>query len=128
MPPTIRAPPTMRSSVPILPVPTLLATSTPTRDRGAEPASIHSASRACTVPSIRWRTAPNDLKTAPCRMSVPTATFALKPKSRIRIGVISEPPPIPVMPTSTPTSNPASENSHVTRALPGSDTRRTDGR
>ncbi len=47
---------------------------------------------------LRWRTAPNDLKTAPWRMSVPTATFALKPKSRIRIGVIRLPPPIPVMP------------------------------
>ena len=78
------------------------ATWTPTSDSGAEPASIHSARCACTVPSIRCRTAPNDLKIAPWRMSVPTATFGSKLKSRIRIGVISEPPPMPVMPTSTP--------------------------
>ena len=30
-----------------------------------EPSSIQSARCPCTVPSIRWRTAPNDLKTAP---------------------------------------------------------------
>ena len=34
---------------------------------------------------------------------MPTATFASKPKSRIRIGVIRLPPPIPVMPTRIPT-------------------------
>ena len=45
---------------------------------GAEPASIHSASRACTVPSMRCRAAPNDLKIAPWRMSVPTATFGVE--------------------------------------------------
>ena len=72
------------------------------------------------MPSIRWRAAPNDLKIAPWRMSVPTATFASKPKSRIRIGVIRLPPPIPVMPTRTPTSRPASENCQVMRALGGS--------
>ena len=91
------------------------ATWTPTSDSGAEPASIQSASRACTVPSIRCRAAPNDLKIAPWRMSVPTATFASKLNSRIRIGVISEPPPMPVMPTSTPTSRPGE------RELPGHD-------
>ena len=39
-----------------------LAIWTPTSESGAEPTSIHSASRACTLPSCRWRTAPNDLK------------------------------------------------------------------
>src|SRR5262245_38327494 len=92
------------------------ATWTPTSASGAEPASIQSARCTWTVPSIRCRTAPKDLKIAPWRMSVPTATLASKLKSRIRIGVISEPPPMPVMPTSTPTSSPASENSQVTRA------------
>ena len=105
--------------------PTLFATWTPTSESGAEPTSIQQASRAWTVPSIRWRTAPNDLKIAPWRMSVPTATFALKPKKRIRIGVIRLPPPMPVMPTSTPTRRPASENSQVMPAAAGSGRTRT---
>ena len=58
-------------------------------------------------------TAPKDLKIAPCRMSVPTAVFGSKPKIRISIGVISEPPPIPVMPTSVPTARPAITNCQV---------------
>ena len=64
-------------------------------------------SRALTVPSRRCRTAPNDLKIAPWRMSVPIAAAGLKSKKKMRIGVISEPPPIPVMPTSRPVMNPA---------------------
>src|SRR6266511_2970264 len=51
-----------------------------------DPRNIHAVRRACTVPSRRWRTAPNVLKTAPCRMSVPTAQVGLKPKKRTRIG------------------------------------------
>ena len=41
------------------------ASSTPTSDIGAEPRNIQNVIRACTVPSLRCRTAPNDLKTAP---------------------------------------------------------------
>ncbi len=107
------APPTSLLIVESVPSPKPLAICTPTSDSGAEPSSIQRASRACTVPSIRWRTAPKDLKTAPCRMSVPTATFASNPKSRMRIGVMSEPPPIPVMPTRIPTSRPASASCQV---------------
>ena len=70
------------------------------------------------MPSIRCRAAPNDLKIAPWRMSVPTATFASKPKNRIRIGVIRLPPPMPVMPTRTPTRSPARENCQVTSGAP----------
>ena len=82
------------------------ATSTPTSDIGAEPRNIQNVIRACTVPSLRCRTAPKLLKTAPCRMSVPTASVGLKPKKRIRIGVISDPPPIPVSPTSARSAGP----------------------
>ena len=106
-PPMISVAPTILLIVDCVPSENELAIWTPTSDSGAEPTSIHSASGTCTLPSWRWRTAPNDLKTAPCRMSVPTAVFGSKPKSRISIGVISEPPPIPVMPTSTPISRPA---------------------
>ena len=88
------------------------ATAAPSR------ASIQSASGACTLPSWRWRTAPNDLKIAPWRMSVPTAAFGSKPKSRISIGVIRLPPPIPVIPTRIPTAAPARANCQVRRAVP----------
>ena len=83
---------------------------TPTSENGADPSSIQSVSRAWTVPSCLCRAAPNDLKIAPCRMSVPIATVGLKPKKKTSIGVIREPPPIPVMPTSTPMSSPASDS------------------
>jgi len=38
---------------------------------------------------------------------VPTAIAGLMPQNRIRIGVISEPPPTPVAPTAVPTIRPA---------------------
>ena len=82
----------------------------PEQRRGAEPVSIHIASRAWTCPSWRCLAAPNDLKIAPCRMSVPIATVGLKPKTRISIGVIREPPPIPVMPTRRPIRRPATDS------------------
>ena len=39
-------------------------------------------------------------------MSVPIAVVGWIPKIRISSGVISEPPPMPVMPTSTPMPKP----------------------
>src|SRR5213076_1390159 len=60
------------------------------------------------------RTAPKLLKIAPCRMSVPTASVGLKPKKITRIGVSSEPPPIPVIPTRAPMRKPLSVNCQVT--------------
>src|SRR3954467_4519307 len=39
-------------------------------------------------------------------MSVPIAVVGWMPKMRISSGVIREPPPMPVMPTSTPMPNP----------------------
>ena len=62
----------------------------------------------------RCGAAPDDLKMAPWRMSVPIATDGLKPKIRTSIGVIKEPPPIPVMPTRRPISSPATESFHST--------------
>ena len=41
--------------------------------------------------------------------SVPTAVAGWKPNSSTSSGVISDPPPTPVIPTSAPTSRPASE-------------------
>ena len=38
---------------------------------------------------------------------MPIAVDGLKPKKKMRIGVINEPPPIPVIPTSRPVTNPA---------------------
>jgi hypothetical protein len=84
-----------------------VAIETPTSDIGALPSSIQDPRRARTVPRLRCRTAPNDLKTAPCKMSVPIATVGSKLKRKMRIGVISEPPPIPVIPTRIPMRSPA---------------------
>jgi len=42
--------------------------------------------------------------------SVPTARVGLKPKKMISIGVISEPPPIPVIPTRAPIRRPVRTN------------------
>ena len=90
-----------------------VAAATPSSDIGPEPRNIQSVSRACTVPSRRCRTAPKLLKIAPWRTSVPTASVGLKPKKITRMGVSSEPPPIPVSPTSTPIRNPLSVNCQV---------------
>src|SRR5581483_6867134 len=91
-------------------------TQTPRSDIGPEPRNIHRVSRAWTVPSRRCRTAPNDLKIAPWRMSVPTAYVGLNPNRITRIGVISEPPPMPVRPTIAPISRPVRVNCQVTRS------------
>ena len=44
---------------------------------------------------------------APWRMSVPIAVDGLKLKRKMRIGVMSAPPPMPVIPTSNPVTRPA---------------------
>src|SRR5919108_1384243 len=49
-------------------------------------------------------------------MSVPIAMAGLKLKRKIRIGVMSEPPPIPVIPTRSPVSKPARMRSGSFRA------------
>ena len=85
-------------------------TATPRSENGAEPSSIHAVRRACTCPMRRCWAAPNDLKIAPWTMSVPIAIDGLKPNSSTSSGVISEPPPMPVIPTSRPTRSPARES------------------
>ncbi len=50
---------------------------------------------------------------------MPTARVGLKPNTRMRIGVISDPPPIPVNPTSAPISRPVTESCQVICDLPG---------
>ena len=55
--------------------------------------------RACTATPTVFVQAANS-------RSVPTAVAACTPKSRISSGVISEPPPTPVRPTSAPTQKP----------------------
>jgi hypothetical protein len=86
---------------------------TPSSDIGALPRNIQPDSCACTVPRLLCRIAPTVLKIAPWRMSVPTASVGLNPKTITRIGVINEPPPIPVMPTSVPISRPVRTNCQV---------------
>src|SRR5262249_35595823 len=94
------------------------ASSTPTSEHGPDPSSNQAASGRLTVPRRRWRTAPKLLKIAPWTRSVPTAGFGSKPKIRISIGVIRLPPPLPRMPTRTPTRKPASTNCQVIPPAP----------
>src|SRR5690348_9255392 len=72
--------------------------------------NIQPESLLCTVPSCRCRTAPIVLKIAPWAMSVPTASVGLNPKRMTRLGVISDPPPVPVIPTRPPISRPVRTN------------------
>src|SRR5690349_129958 len=61
-------------------------------------------------------------------MSVPTASVGLTPNSRTSSGVIKDPPPIPVMPTRTPTPKPKmmSSGSIGPQLLDGSSSHRVD--
>src|SRR4051794_10964140 len=52
-------------------------------------------------------------------MSVPTATTGLVPMTSTSSGVMSEPPPIPVSPMSTPTPRPKTTISGSTKASGG---------
>ncbi|MNV76123.1 hypothetical protein D3C71_1694580 [compost metagenome] len=63
----------------------------------------------------RWRamlTVPPILVNAANSRSVPMARWGFTPKKKIRIGVISEPPPTPVRPTISPTAKPAKINAN----------------
>jgi hypothetical protein len=46
---------------------------------------------------------------------VPIAVVGVTPKTKISIGVISEPPPIPVIPTRIPTPSPNATRAKSTR-------------
>ena len=59
-------------------------------------------SRRFTVRARRWTAAPNGRITTAATRSLEIAVAGVTPKSRISIGVMSAPPPAPVMPTSSP--------------------------
>ena len=54
------------------------------------------------MPARRWTPAPNGRITTAATRSLEIAAAGVTPNSRISIGVISAPPPAPVMPTSSP--------------------------
>ena len=60
----------------------------------------------CTLFFTLCAMVPADLVMEAKARSVPTATAGLTPNSRVNKGVINDPPPTPVRPTSNPTANP----------------------
>ena len=86
---------------------TLYSMNVPMKAAGTEPVAIQSASSLFTFLSWWWRAAPNAFVIAAYTRSVPTAVLAGMPKIEIRIGVMSDPAPIPVKPTRMPTPSPA---------------------
>ena len=78
---------------------------------GQLPAASSPAVRQSTEPCARCTTVPNALVIAAKARSVPTATAAGTPKI-VSAGVTSEPPPTPLMPTSTPAARPSMAYSH----------------
>src|SRR6476659_5243108 len=86
---------------------TLYSMNVPMKAAGTEPVAIQSASSRFTFLSWWWRAAPNAFVIAAYTRSVPTAVLAGMPKTEIRIGVMSDPAPIPVNPTRMPTPSPA---------------------
>ena len=71
----------------------------------SRPASSRRAGRGRPHPPVLNRA--DGLEPAPCAMSVPIAVDGGMPKRKTRIGVMSEPPPIPVIPTRRPVRSPA---------------------
>src|SRR5258708_2614572 len=77
-------------------------------DRNHYPQSIGTPVRNRRNPQLNPCTRLPTVLVAPAnRRSVPTAVAGETPNNRTRIGVISEPPPTPVTPTSAPTMKPA---------------------
>lgn len=90
----------------------LLLKSTPSQAMVATAAGRlpgHSRRSTCqpTLPRDWCRAPPAILVMAANHRSVPTAAAGATPNSKTRMGVISEPPPTPVSPTSGPTAKPA---------------------
>ena len=69
----------------------------PAASRRTTPHSIVRFNPCTTLPAV--------FIAAACNRSVPTAAAGCMPNSRMSIGVINEPPPMPVMPTSMPMAN-----------------------
>ncbi len=74
---------------------------------GTLPAASRATRGQSTEPFQPWIAVPTILVMAVKSRSVPTAVAGWMPK-KSRSGVISDPPPVPVKPTSTPTSRPES--------------------
>jgi hypothetical protein len=69
-----------------------------------------------TVFWLRCFQPPTVFVTAAYARSVPMAVTGVTPNTRISIGVISDPPPIPVIPTRIPTPRPKAMRAKSTRA------------
>ena len=69
---------------------------------GTDPSTSHRTSLKLTVPARMWTAAPMGRITTAATKSLEIAVEGVIPNRRISIGVISAPPPAPVMPTSNP--------------------------
>ena len=74
----------------------------PSRAAGTEPSTIQPTRRKLTRPLRMWTAAPTGRMTTAATRSEVIAVEGVMPKSRISIGVMSAPPPEPVMPTMRP--------------------------
>src|SRR3954468_16881678 len=84
---------------------------TPAIEAGTLPSARKAVSGRFTVPRRRCLHPPTVFVTAAYAMSEPIAVVGAVPNRRIRTGVIREPPPMPVIPTSRPIPNPATTSS-----------------
>ena len=80
---------------------------------GTLPMAKRRTMRQSTVLCLPCTSVPTDLVTQAYSRSVPTAAVGWMPNSSTRIGVMSEPPPTPVCPTSKPTRKPENEKSRL---------------
>ena len=93
------------------------------KEREAALGTLPLASRRTTVQSIvrakPWTRLPPVLVAAAKSRSVPTAVAGWTPNNRIISGVMSDPPPTPVIPTSRPPTNPQIEYNGAIASMPG---------
>ena len=82
------------------------STSNVSRLAGMLPAASRITAGQWMVRAQPWTTTPPLLVAAAYNRSVPTAVDGCTPNNKIRIGVISDPPPTPVRPTRRPTLKP----------------------
>src|SRR5271169_915947 len=69
---------------------------------GTDPSTIQPTRLRLTVPFLQCTAAPNGRITTAATRSLEIAADGVTPNSRISIGVISAPPPAPVIPTRNP--------------------------
>src|SRR5476649_1124381 len=94
----------------LLSVPKYLRPRLASRAAGKAPRQRRRTISQCTVPRMRWVKVPTPLVSEAKARSVPTATAGETPNNSVNSGVISEPPPTPVMPTNRPTAKPDATN------------------